>query len=77
MKHDIKTISQLRDHQDLLNDKQKIGLKYYDDILKRIPRSEIEQYERELHTIFTDMNIPSSTFEIVGSYRRGLPDSGV
>ena len=39
----IKSVDSLREKQDdFLNDKQKIGLKYYEDILKRIPRDEIE-----------------------------------
>ena len=38
-KHNITTIAELRARQDeLLNDVQKKGLKYYEDILKRIPR---------------------------------------
>jgi DNA polymerase/3'-5' exonuclease PolX len=44
----IKTIAELREHQDELNNVQKIGLKYYEDILKRIPRKEIDDY----HAIF-------------------------
>jgi 5'-3' exonuclease len=44
VKQGIKTIEQLREQQDkLLNDIQRVGLKYYEDILKRIPRTEIEQ----------------------------------
>ena len=75
----IKTIDELRTRQDeLLNDTQKIGLKYYEQILERIPRTEIEQYEK----IFTEhfdkvaKNFPDSKFEIVGSYRRGAQTSG-
>jgi DNA polymerase/3'-5' exonuclease PolX len=38
----VKTIADLRGRQDeLLNEIQKIGLKFYEDILQRIPRSEI------------------------------------
>lgn len=70
----ITSISQLRENQDLLNDVQKVGLKYYEDILKRIPRSEIEDYKAIFEKAF-----PSGTdgkMEIVGSYRRGAQSSG-
>ena len=58
---------------EVLNDKQQIGLKYYNDILKRIPRSEIDEY----HKIFIDhFDEQHGTMEIVGSYRRGAENSG-
>ena len=59
--------------EELLNDKQQIGLKYYKDILERIPRSEIIDYEG----IFRE-NFPKEDgkMEIVGSYRRGASSSG-
>lgn len=59
--------------EELLNDKQQIGLKYYKDILERIPRSEIIDYEG----IFRE-NFPKEDgkMEIVGSYRRGASNSG-
>jgi DNA polymerase/3'-5' exonuclease PolX len=66
----IYTIDELKKHTDLLNDKQRIGLAYYDDILKRIPRKEIDAY----NTLFRKYY--GENMEIVGSYRRGKPDSG-
>jgi len=69
----ILSLDQLREHQDrVLNDKQKIGLKYYHDILQRIPRSEIENYEN----IFRKSSPDTLQIQIVGSYRRGLQSSG-
>ena len=82
VKQGIKTIEQLREQQDkLLNDIQRVGLKYYEDILKRIPRTEIEQFDKEFESSF---NVATSTasvddgskYEIVGSYRRGAKTSG-
>jgi DNA ligase (NAD+) len=72
----IISISQLRENQQMLNDIQKVGLKYYEDILKRIPRSEIEQYETVFVNNFKKVATPTSRFEIVGSYRRGAQTSG-
>jgi len=69
----VTTIDELREYQDhLLNDVQKKGLKYYEDILKRIPRLEIEHYRTKMSKI----NIDGLHFEIVGSYRRGADNSG-
>ena len=70
----ITTIQELRSKQDqYLNDVQKVGLKYYEDILKRIPRSEIVDYEAVFKKYFIN---DSSHFSIVGSYRRGAESSG-
>ena len=75
----ITTIEALRANQDaLLNETQKVGLKYYEDILKRIPRAEIEEYKKIFTTEFhkqTDTSGPGK-MEIVGSYRRGAETSG-
>ena len=72
----VLSIEDLREKQNLLNDTQKIGLKYYDDIETRIPRDEIDKYEEKLSTIFKDSTPEGSSFEIVGSYRRGAKNSG-
>lgn len=74
----ITTIEQLRANQkQLLNDTQIVGLKYYEDILKRIPRQEIEEYNNLFKNIFKDqIKNTNSSYEIVGSYRRRAADSG-
>lgn len=58
-----------------LNDKQQIGLKYYDDILQRIPRDEVAEHEAVITNAFHAVN-PAFECQIVGSYRRGAADSG-
>ncbi len=72
----IKSIKELRENQDKLNEKQKIGLKYYEDILKRIPRQEIEEYKKIFEKSFEKIKNQDTQFEIVGSYRRGALQSG-
>lgn len=73
----ITTLEQLQEVATTqLNDKQQIGLKYYHDILERIPRSEIEEYNLLLTEIFKSTMPEGSYFEIVGSYRRGNTTSG-
>jgi len=70
--HEIESIEHLRENTQLLNEKQKIGLKYYDDILLRIPRKEIDDYKKVFESYISDI----ATFEIVGSYRREAENSG-
>ena len=77
----ITSIAQLRENQDLLNDVQKVGLVFYEDILKRIPRSEIEDYKAIFEKVFPNQGSLSEKgtdgkMEIVGSYRRGAQSSG-
>jgi len=72
----VTNIAQLRENQQMLNDVQKVGLKYYEDILMRIPRSEIQEYEQIFERDFNKVATSHSYFEIVGSYRRGAQSSG-
>ena len=73
----ISTIDELREKQnDVLNDVQKKGLKYYEDILKRIPRTEVGDYEKAFQTAFNKVKSEGDQFEILGSYRRGAKTSG-
>uniref|UniRef100_A0A6C0B911 DNA polymerase beta n=1 Tax=viral metagenome TaxID=1070528 RepID=A0A6C0B911_9ZZZZ len=73
----ITSINQLRLQQDkLLNDVQKVGLKYYEDILERIPRAEIDRYAHIFDLIFNKVKVDGARYEIVGSYRRGATSSG-
>ena len=76
-KYGIKTIEELRERQEeVLNAVQKIGLKYYEDIEQRIPRSEIDEYNNIFSSIFDTVKEDDSAYEIVGSYRRKLANSG-
>jgi DNA polymerase/3'-5' exonuclease PolX len=75
-KHGIKTIAALRSaataNPELLTHAQTVGLLYIDDLKKRIPRLEMEKHEAYVRGL-----LPKE-FEmvVVGSYRRGLPNSG-
>lgn len=79
VKAGIISISQLRDevksNPKLLNDKQKIGLKYYEELLERIPRTEMEEHRDILQTLLPDEMTEYDT-EIVGSFRREATNSG-
>ena len=67
----IQNIEQLKKNKHLLNDKQKIGLKYYDDLKLRIP---LIEYNEHLKILKKDLN--NLTFDFVGSYRRGNKTMG-
>jgi DNA polymerase beta len=73
--HSIKSIDDLRkryEKEDLLNDIQKKGLKYYEDSLERIPRDEMIEHEKKILSVIKK---PIEAI-VVGSYRRGLESSG-
>ena len=74
----IKNMHDLKERQnELLNDIQKVGLHYHHQIMQRIPRSEIKEYEELFKTFFSKISSSTSDkFEIVGSYRRGSLTSG-
>ena len=72
----ITSIEKLRENKNALNDVQKIGLNYYEDILEKIPRSEIDEYKIVFDNVINSINIEGSKYEIVGSYRRGKQISG-
>ena len=72
----IKTIEQLKENKEELNDTQKVGLQYYEDLLERIPRNEITEYETKFNQVIQSLNDNKISFEIVGSYRRGVANSG-
>lgn len=75
----IKTIDELKKllltNSKILNNQQKIGLKYYDDTQHKIPRSEIKRHLTYLNKIIKQI-YPKIIIKMVGSYRRGLPESG-
>ncbi|XP_075974766.1 DNA polymerase beta-like [Anticarsia gemmatalis] len=71
----IKTLEDLKNNEDRLNHHQRIGLKYFEDFQKRIPKAEIQEIETILATSVKKMNKQFS-ITICGSYRRGNAESG-
>jgi DNA polymerase/3'-5' exonuclease PolX len=68
VKDSIKTITELKKKLKMghvnMTKSQKISLTYHNDIIKKIPRSEIDKHVKFIRNI-----VP--TVDIVGSYRRG------
>lgn len=75
----ITSIDELRaavaDEPALLTSAQSVGLEYYEDLLERIPRGEMAKHEKLLVTTLSKV-APTLEGIIVGSYRRGAPNSG-
>ena len=70
----ISSLSDLRKNAKILNNKQKIGLKYFDDLKKVIP---LEEYEKHIAIIKKHLVSKSKlTYDFVGSYRRGSKTMG-
>jgi DNA polymerase/3'-5' exonuclease PolX len=74
IKAGIKTIDDLKRNTHLLNEKQILGLKYYEDLDLRIPLDEYKQ-----HIALVDKELKrygDLTYNFVGSYRRGNSSMG-
>lgn len=73
--HGIQTIAELKNNLHLLNKKQIIGLNYYEDFNKQIPREEMKIHHAMIEKTLKDAD-KKIIFDIVGSYRRGKEYSG-
>jgi len=75
----IHSVNQLREevqkNPKLLHDKQKVGLQYYEDLLERIPRKEMEEHERMLRDL-RPKAWKKYQMDLVGSFRREAATSG-
>ena len=61
----------LKNNKVKLTDAQILGVKYYDDLKERIPRPEMNKWNK----IFTKLLDEDFKWDLVGSYRRGMPSS--
>ena len=60
-----------------LSHSQRIGVKYYYDLQKRIPRHYIDIMQMIIHVVFSQtFGMNSYKMAVAGSYRRGAQDSG-
>lgn len=59
-----------------LTKQQKLGLKYYDDLQKRIPRNESEKIREEIEKEFKKIYGSNAIVMLAGSYRMGKKTSG-
>jgi DNA polymerase beta len=80
-KKGIKSITDLKkkleEDDDLLNKKQKIGLKYYKELEKRIPSEEIEEHKKYIKRCINEIDKDGQLkYEVTGSNRRGESSSG-
>jgi DNA polymerase beta len=72
----LSSFDDLKDHPEFLNEKQKIGLKYYADLQTRIPIAEGKQHNKIIKKAIQSTSDKSTQFEMVGSYRRKNKDLG-
>ncbi|CAL0331498.1 unnamed protein product [Lupinus luteus] len=69
-----RTLDDLRNDNSLTN-AQMLGLKYFDDIMQRIPRDEVQEMEHILQKVGEDV-LPGVVIVCGGSYRRGKATCG-
>lgn len=71
----IKSIEDLRKNASKLNNHQRIGLKYFEELEKRIPRAEMLMLEELILREIRDLD-EDYTATVCGSFRRGAETSG-
>ena len=69
----IRSMDELKKNLKLLNAKQQIGLKYFNDFKKRIP---LDEYKNHISILNKDLKKNKLIFDFVGSYRRGSTSMG-
>jgi DNA polymerase/3'-5' exonuclease PolX len=72
---DIQSLRESEDLKETLSTKQRIGLKYYEDLQERIPFNEIQTHEKVLIQQVRHAD-PGAEITIAGSYRRKKDTSG-
>ena len=67
----LRTIEDVRENESMLNHQQQIGLKYYEDLLVKIPRDEVTEIFEYIKTCLKEI-YPGDIIEaeVCGSYRR-------
>ena len=71
----IMSIADLEHNKHLLNDKQLLGLQYWEYFEKRIPRIEMDKHAIMIKEVIKTID-KQYVVELSGSYRRGEPSSG-
>ncbi|XP_039624112.1 DNA polymerase beta [Polypterus senegalus] len=71
----VKTLDDLKKVEHKLNHHQKIGLKYFEDFEKRIPREEMVKMQKLILSELEKLG-PEYIGTICGSFRRGAESSG-
>jgi DNA polymerase lambda len=73
----VTCIDQLRQNPSILNNNQKLGLMYYEDLLQKMPRAEIDEITEVIRGSICQLFGQATPSELIcipcGSYRRGLP----
>lgn len=69
----IKSFNELKKNLHLLNEKQRIGVKYYEDLEKKIPLNEFNKHIKIIENKLKKYNL---IYDFVGSYRRGIDNMG-
>lgn len=70
----VRKIEDLNDRKDELTHEQQLGLKYFQDFEKKIPREEVEKIEKLVIDVVERLD-DKYVVTVCGSYRRGLPFS--